>query len=117
MQKSIISLSVQTRTLTTVKRKTECMALTKKERDLRSMILCGNSLPWVKSTHHLGNKIEDEIDGTRQDMREKVTVYPKELRDMPRIFFCGFEDKNKIEQHLQHSLHRFTIMGSILWRS
>ena len=43
----------------------------KKERDLRSMMLCGNSLPWVKSTRHLGNKIEDKIDGTRQDMREK----------------------------------------------
>ena len=57
--------------------KTKCIAFTKKERDLRSMMLCGNSLPWVKSMHHLGNKIEDKIDGTRQDMREKVTVYPK----------------------------------------
>ena len=47
------------------------MAFTKKERDLRSMKLCGNSLPWVKSLRHLGNKIEDKINGTRKDMREK----------------------------------------------
>ena len=47
------------------------MAFTKKERDLRSMMLCGYSLPRVKSMRHLGNKIEDKIDDTRQDMRER----------------------------------------------
>ena len=39
------------------------------------MMLCGNSLPWVKSTRHLGNKIKDKIDVTRQDMREKRSQF------------------------------------------
>ena len=44
------------------------MAFIKKERDLRHMTLCGNSLPWVKSAR---NKIADKIDGKRQDLGEK----------------------------------------------
>ena len=59
--------------------KTKCMAFNKKERDLRSMMLCENSLPWVKSTRHLGNKIEDKIDGTRQGMREKSHSLSKRI--------------------------------------
>ena len=67
--------------------KTKCMAFTKKERDLRSMMLCGNSLPWVKSMRHLGNKIEDKIDGTRQDMREKRSQFIQKNNEICQEFY------------------------------
>ena len=96
--------------------KTKCMGFTTKERDLRSMILCGNSLPWVKSTRHLGNKIEDKIDVTRQDMREKRSQFIQKNNEICKEFsFADSTTQNKIKQHLQHSPHRFTNMGCILW--
>ena len=70
--------------------KTKCMALTKKERDSRSMPLCGNSLPWVKSAaltaRRFGNKIEDKIDVTRQDMREKRSQFIQKNNEISQEF-------------------------------
>ena len=48
--------------------KTKCMAFLKKGRHLRNLTLCGHCLPMVKSIQHLGNKIENKLDGMRQDM-------------------------------------------------
>ena len=39
------------------------------------MKLCGNSIPWVGSGKHLGNVIEDKVDGLKQDMRVKRAQY------------------------------------------
>ena len=51
--------------------KTKCMAILKKGRNLKPLILGGHCLPMVNSVRHLGNKIENKLDGMRQDMREK----------------------------------------------
>ena len=51
--------------------KTKCMAFLKNGRNLRNLTLGGHCLPMVKSIRHLGNKIENKLDGMRQDMREK----------------------------------------------
>ena len=67
--------------------KTKCMTFTKKERDLRPMMLCGNILPWVKSTRHLGNKIEDKIDDTRQDEREKRSQFIQKNNEICQEFY------------------------------
>jgi hypothetical protein len=40
--------------------KTKCVAFLKKERDLPSIYLCGNPLPWVKEGIHLGNNFENQ---------------------------------------------------------
>ena len=87
------------------------MAFTKKERDLISMMLCGNSLPWVKSTRHLGNKIEDKIDGTRQDMREKRSQFIQKNNEICQEF--SFADSTtKIRLNNIFNTH-FT--GSPIW--
>ena len=87
------------------------MAFTKKEKDLKSMVLCGNSLPWVKSTRHLGNKIEDKIDGTRQDMREKRSQFIQKNNEICQEF--SFADSTtKIRLNNIFNTH-FT--GSPIW--
>ena len=45
------------------KSKTKCIAFTKRERHLRPMYLCGDILPWVKSGKHVGQYINDKVDG------------------------------------------------------
>ena len=51
--------------------KTKCMAFLKKGRNLKTLTLGGHCLPMINSVRHLGNKIENKLDGMRQDMREK----------------------------------------------
>ena len=58
-----------------VKCKTKCMAFLKKQRDLPSMYLCGNPLPWVDSLKHLGTRITNQIDGCQLDMKQKIARY------------------------------------------
>ena len=58
-----------------VKCKTKCMAFLNKARDLPSMILCGNPLPWVDSLNHLGTKVTNKIDGCQLDIKQKIARY------------------------------------------
>ena len=51
------------------------MAFLKKERDLPSMMLCGNPLPWVDKLVHLGCIVSNNIDGGQVDMKQKVARY------------------------------------------
>ena len=55
--------------------KTKCIAFMKKKRELPSIQLCGNSLPWVASGNHLGNTIENKIDGMKHDILVKRAKY------------------------------------------
>ena len=57
--------------------KTKCMAFLmkkRKKRNLPSMILCGNSLPWVDEAMHLGVKITNSYDGFKGDVLMKRIV-------------------------------------------
>ena len=45
------------------------MAFLKDDRDLKSMMLGKHELPWVKSAKHLGCKLENHINGMKQDIR------------------------------------------------
>ena len=58
-----------------VKCKTKCMAFLKKPRELASMIMCGNPLPWVISLKHLGTKVSNNVDGCQADIKQKVASY------------------------------------------
>ena len=51
------------------------MAFLNKQRDLPSMYLCGNPLPWVNSLKHLGTRVTNQIDGCQIDMKQKVGRY------------------------------------------
>ena len=39
------------------------------------MKLCNNDLPWVDNGKHLGNKVENQINGLRKDIIEKRARY------------------------------------------
>ena len=49
--------------LNPVKCKTKCMAFLNVQRELPSLMLCGNPLPWVDRLFHLGNMIVYKTDG------------------------------------------------------
>ena len=66
--------------------KTKCMAFINTNRNLKSMKLCGHNLPWVKSARLLGNKIEDKLDGMRQDMREKRAQFIQKNNEICQEF-------------------------------
>ena len=55
--------------------KTKCMAFLKKKRELPSMMLCGNPLPWVDRLLHLGNMVSNVVDGGQADMNQKAAQY------------------------------------------
>ena len=55
--------------------KTKCMAFLKRQRELPSMMLCGNPLPWVDRLLHLGNMVSNHIDGGQADMKQKGASY------------------------------------------
>ena len=55
--------------------KTKCMAFLDKPRELPSLMLCGNPLPWVDKLLHLGNMISNKIDGCQLDMKQKQAMY------------------------------------------
>ena len=46
-----------------------------KPRKLRSMMLCGNPLPWVDQLLHLGNMVSNKMDGGQVDMKQKEAKY------------------------------------------
>ena len=49
--------------------------------------MCGNNLPWVDSAKHVGNKITDEINGMKQDMREKRARYIQKNNEIIQEFY------------------------------
>ena len=52
--------------------KTRCLAFLQKDRVLkRKMKLCGNYLPWENSGKHIGNKIMNDKNIMKQDVKEK----------------------------------------------
>ena len=56
--------------------KTKCMAFLNKARDLPSMFLCGNPLPWVTSLKHLGSTVTNKLDGCQQEYEtENSEIY------------------------------------------
>ena len=57
------------------KSKTKCMNFLTKKRPLKDMMLYGKKLPWVDRVRHLGNTIENNIDGMSQDIMEKRAQY------------------------------------------
>ena len=55
--------------------KTKCIAFLACARPLRKFKLCGDPLPWVKHSKHLGNTIENKINGMKIDTIQKPARY------------------------------------------
>ena len=51
------------------------MAFLRKPRELPSMMLCNNPLPWVDKLAHLGNTVGNKLDGGQLDMKHKAARY------------------------------------------
>ena len=91
--------------------KTKCMAFTQDDRNLQPLRLSGNNLPWVKSVRHLGNKIENKLNGMSQDMREKRAQFIQRNNELCQEF--SFSDPHtKLKLNMIYNSH-FT--GSTTW--
>ena len=94
-----------------VKCKTKCLAFLRKERPINQVKLCGNVLPWVNSGKHLGNHIENKINGMKIDIRNKRANYITKNNEIIQEFYFA-HPKTKIELNQIYNSH-FT--GSPLW--
>ena len=92
--------------------KTKCIAFLKRQRDLPSLKLCGNNLPWVSSGKHLGNTIENKMDGMKLDLKQKRCQYITKNNDILQEFFSSHpESLLKVNQ-----IYNTHFTGSALWK-
>jgi hypothetical protein len=82
--------------------KTKCMAFLAKKRELPSMMLCGNPLPWVDRLLHLGNMVSNQIDGGQADINKKAARYIDKNCNISQEFFFA------------HPIARYSSTGSII---
>ena len=92
--------------------KTRCLAFLQKDRVLkRKMKLCGNYLPWESSGKHIGNKIINEKNIMKQDIKEKRARYISKNNEIcQEFFFAHPRTKFKINQ-----IWNSHWSGSVLW--
>ena len=83
----------------------------KRERPLKQVKLCGNPLPWVSHGKHLGNTIENKINGMKMDIISKRANYIQKSNEIMQEFSFS-HPKTKIEINNIFNGH-FT--GSPLW--
>ena len=67
--------------------KTKTMAFLKSQRNLPSLILCGNPLPWNDKCKHLGTTLTNKIDGCEEDMKVKNAMYVEKNIELNQEFF------------------------------
>ena len=91
--------------------KTKCMAFLFKNRPLAPMRLCGSDLPWVDQGKHLGNTIENKIDGMSKDLKiKKAQFMQKNSEICQEFYFAHPKTKFKIFQ-----IYNSHLYGSPLW--
>ena len=91
--------------------KTKCIAFLYKQRELPSLKLCGNNLPWVNGGKHLGNAIENKIDGMKLDLKQKRAQYITKNNELIQEFSFSHPDSQlKINQ-----IYNSHFTGSPLW--
>ena len=91
--------------------KTKCMAFLFKQRDPGVIELCGDPLPWVPGGIHLGNTINTNVEGMRQDIRIKRAAFIQKNIDLNLEFqVCHPVTKVKMNQ-----IYNYHFTGSPLW--
>ena len=80
-------------------------------RDLSKLILCENPLPWVNDCKHLGNRIDDKMDGMKRDIIEKRARFINKNNELCQEFFFS-DPRTLFEINCIYNSH-FT--GSPLW--
>ena len=75
------------------------------------MMLCGNPLPWVNHCKHLGNHLENKINGMKHDLTIKQAQYINKNNDLEQEFyFCHPQTKFNINK-----IYNSHFTGSPLW--
>ena len=91
--------------------KTKCMAFLQKRRELPSIKLCGNGLPWVSSGNHLGNILDDKIDGMAHDIIAKRGKYVAKNNELNQEFqHCHPDTKFQLNE-----IYNSSFYSSPLW--
>ena len=93
------------------KSKTKCMAFMKKDRDLRGLTLCNNTLPWVKTGKHLGMRIDDTKNIFSRDIMEKRARYIQGNNQLMQEFSFA-SSLTKLFINKVYNGHHY---GSVLW--
>ena len=91
--------------------KTKCISYLKTERTLRKLQLCGNDLPWVMNGKHVGNNIENNMNGMKKDMAIKRARYIDKNDELCQEFYFA-HPKSKLQVNQIFNTH-FT--GAPLW--
>ena len=91
--------------------KTKCMAYLHKQRDLRKLELCGDKLPWTPNGKHLGNTMENEMNGMVKDLLCKRARFIQKNNELVQEFHFA-HPRTLFELNLIYNSH-FT--GSPLW--
>ena len=94
------------------KYKTKLMAFLRKPRELPSLVLCGNTLPWVQKLKHLGNTVSNKIDGCQLDMRIKTARYIDKNNSLCQEFYFAHPETKVTINNIFNG--HFT--GSQLWK-
>ena len=92
--------------------KTKCMKFLKKDRFVEPLLLCGNPLPWVQNCKHLGNHLENKIDGMKKDVKIKRANYIDKNNDLLQEFHHCHP---KTIFHV-NKIYNTSFSGSPLWK-
>ena len=74
------------------KSKTKCIAFLKADRELKPVTLCGNELPWVKAGKHVGQNIDDKVDGLKKDILMKRAKFIDRNNTLRQEFYFAHPD-------------------------
>ena len=94
-----------------VKCKTKCIAFLTKDRDLPSMYLCGNPLPWVNNFLHLGNRVTNKVNGGQLDMKQKKARYIDKTCSINQEFYFA----HPVTKMKLNKLYNCHFSGSQTW--
>ena len=92
--------------------KTKCMAFLFKPRDLPSLHLCGNPLPWVDRLKHLGTMVSNQIDGCQVDIQMKRAKYI----DRNNSIFQEFSFAHPSSKLKLNTIYNTHFSGSEVWK-
>ena len=99
-----------------VKCKTKLMGFLKKPRELPSLMLCGNPLPWVDRLKHLGNTISNVLDGNQLDIKIKAAKYIDKNNLINQEFYFANSSK-KLKVNSIYNKHFTGPWNAENWRS
>ena len=94
-----------------IKSKTKCLKFLMNEREISKLKLGNDLLPWVTNGKHLGNNLENIINGLKKDMSIKRARYIDRNNELQQEFFFAHPE-TKVKVNRIYNTH-FT--GSPLW--